>query len=243
MARTIARNSGGAASIERCCSTKERPLRILIIDSRPLVREGLAAILHREPDLRVCGIAPDEGAAVAAVPLGQPDVVTVALEAGQCDRLEIIKDFRARFPKIKVIVVSTVDDVFYAERALRAGALGYLAEDDASSVAEAIRQTARGELFISQKVAARMAARFVAHPTARRVPVLATLSDREAQVFELLGEGCSRRQIAERLHLDVNTVETYRARIKDKLRLGSARELFQYAIRARRGLTSMTVAA
>lgn len=220
------RKSNGAAKAQA---------RILIVDSRPLVREGLTAVLQRESDLCVCGAAEGRHSALEAVPNCQPDVTIVAIKLGDPDGLELIKDLRARFPRIGVLVVSMLEELLPAERALRAGALGYVAgEDPPQQLVEAVRQVLRGEIFVSQRVAVQMAARFVAHPCAKPQPVLSTLSDREFQIFELLSEGSSRREIAERLCLDVSTVETYRARIREKLHLKSARELFQYAACSRR---------
>jgi DNA-binding NarL/FixJ family response regulator len=221
-----ARRSNGAAKPQA---------RILIVDSRPLVREGLTAVLQRESDLYVCGAAQNRHGALEAIPLCQPDLTIVAVKMGDPDGLELIKDLRARFPKIKVLVVSMLEELLPAERALRAGALGYVAgEEPPQQLVEAVRQVLRGEIFVSHRVAVQMAARFVAHPCAKPQAILSTLSDREFQIFELLSEGSSRREIAERLCLGVNTVETYRARIREKLHLKNARELFQFAACSRR---------
>jgi DNA-binding NarL/FixJ family response regulator len=211
------------------------PARILIVDDHPLVRTGLAEILRREVDFCVCGEAQDRCGALKAIPATQPDLVIGNLVLHGSDGLEFIKDIHARFPKVLVLAVAMQEEELLAERVLRAGASGYVTKEDAATcVAQAVRQVLGGGFYVSQTMAARLAAQFARCGRDGSFPGLDSLSDRELQIFELLGEGLSRHQVAERLHLDINTVETYRARIKEKLQLKDALELLQYAIRSSR---------
>ena len=217
-------------------ASRVRPLvRILLVDDHPLTREGLAEVLQRESGLCVCGEAADRLEALEMIRKAKPDLAIVDLALKKSDGLELIKDMRAQFPKILVLVVSMQDELLYAERALRAGAAGFVSKEEAAaSVVQAVRHLLCGEVYISQRVASQMAARIAGHPRANSLPALDTLTDRELQVFQLSGDGLSRQQIAQRLHLAVNTVETYRLRIKEKLQLKNALELRQYAVRTSR---------
>jgi DNA-binding NarL/FixJ family response regulator len=134
-----------------------------------------------------------------------------------------------------MLVVSMQDELLHAERAIRAGASGYITKEEATGkVVEAVRQVLRGEIYVSQRVASQMASRLSGRNRPESASVLSNLTDRELEVFQLIGEGLGRQQIAQRLNLDVNTVETYRTRIKEKLALKDAQELLQFAIRANR---------
>lgn len=209
--------------------------RILLVDDHPLVREGLGEALKREPDFRICGEAEDHQQALALIPKTRPDLAIVDLGLKKSHGLELIKDIRAMFPKVLVLVVSMQDELLHAERAIRAGASGYITKEEATiHVVDAVRQVFRGETYVSQRVASQMASKLSGRARPDSGSPLTQLTDREMEVFQLIGDGLSRQQIAERLHLDVNTVETYRARIKDKLQLKDALELLQYAIRASR---------
>jgi DNA-binding NarL/FixJ family response regulator len=209
--------------------------RILLVDDHPLVREGLAEVLQREGHFCVCGQAEDAGPALDLVASTVPDLAIVDLALKHSNGLELIKDIRSRFPRVAVLVVSMQDEVLYAERALRAGASGYLHKGElAARVVEAARLVLRGQIFLSQQAAAGMVARLTGHASHSDRHPLDGLSDRELEVLELIGEGLARHQIAARLHLDVSTVETYRSRLKEKLQLSDAQELLQFAIRSNR---------
>jgi DNA-binding NarL/FixJ family response regulator len=214
-------------------SSSSGAIRILVVDDHPLVRMGLAQLLQREGDLTICGEAEDHRGAVEAVASSKPDLAIVDLVLKQSDGLELIKDMHARFPTVLVLAISVRDELLYAERALRAGASGFVSKQDAAAnIVEAIRLLLRGEVYVSQRVASRLGARMVGRARAGSNPSLEALTDRELQVLDLIAEGFGRRQIAERLHLDINTIETYRARIKQRLRIKDALELRQYAIRS-----------
>jgi DNA-binding NarL/FixJ family response regulator len=209
--------------------------RILLVDDHPLVREGLAEVLTREPDLMICGEAEDRQQALKLIPLAKPQLAIIDLALKKSYGLELIKDIRAQFPKVLMLVVSMQDELLHAERVLRAGASGYIAKDEATvHVVQAVRQVLRGETYVSQRMASQIAAKISGRGPRDSVSVLSNLTDRELEVFQMIGEGLGRQQIAERLHLDVNTVETYRSRIKEKLLLKDAQELLQHAIRFNR---------
>jgi DNA-binding NarL/FixJ family response regulator len=209
--------------------------RIFLVDDHPLVREGLAEALTRESDLTICGQADDRHQALELIGPAKPHLAIIDLALKKSSGIELIKDIRARFPKVQMLVVSMQDELLHAERAIRAGASGYITKEEAASnVVQAVRQVLRGEIYVSQRVASHMASRLSGRPRPHAVSVLSTLTDRELEVFHLIGEGLGRQQIAQRLALDVNTIETYRTRIKEKLGLKDAQELLQFAIRANR---------
>ncbi len=209
--------------------------RILIIDDHPLVRLSLKGVIEREPDLVVCGEAEDRDQALAAVAATKPHLAVIDLTLKNSDGMELIKDLRDRYPKVQILVLSMHDEDIHAERAIRAGARGYITKQEAATkILVAIRQILNGEIYWSERAAAQVASKIVAGASRSRPASgfpLDCLTDRELQVFELIGAGRSTRQIASTLHIDVSTVETYRARIKEKLNLKDALDLLQYAIR------------
>jgi DNA-binding NarL/FixJ family response regulator len=206
--------------------------RILLVDDHPVVREGLAENLNRQTDLVVCAEADDRHAALEAIEHAKPDLVIADLALKTSLGIELIKDIHSRWPRLPVLVVSMLDETLYAERALRAGAKGYLSKQEATrSILEAVRHVLSGEIYLNPKTSANLLARLADGADSLADPVSDVLAEREMQVFELTGHGFSARQIAERLHIDVKTVETYRARIKEKLKLKDSNELLQLAIR------------
>jgi DNA-binding NarL/FixJ family response regulator len=212
-----------------------RPTRILLVDDHPLVREGLAEVLGREADLVVCGQAEDRLQALNVIPKVEPDLAIIDLTLKNTSGLELIKDIRAQFPKIRMLVVSMHDELLHAERALRAGASGFIAKGEATEhVVQAVRQVLSGKTYTSERVSSAIVSQLSGHSRSASGSVLANLTDRELEIFQLIGDGLGRQQIAGRLHLDVNTIETYRSRIKEKLGLKDAQELLQYAIRYNR---------
>lgn len=204
---------------------------ILLVDDHPLVRERLAEVISREPDLTVCGEAEDRHSAIAAVAARHPGLVIVDLTLKDSDGMELIKDIRVRWPKLKMLVVSMHDESLYAERAIRAGALGYITKQEATrNILLAIRRVLRGEIYLNERFATKIIQRLTARPGAVGATPAELLADRELQVFELTGLGLGTRQIAARLRIAPKTVETYRARMKEKLNLNNAGELLQLAI-------------
>ncbi len=191
-----------------------------------MLRRGLASLIASEPDLAVCGEAATCQAALAAIREREPELVLVDLTLEGSDGLDLVKDLKLRHPKIPALVLSMHDEATYAERALRAGARGYVSKQQLDeTILVAIRQVFAGETYLSEKLKARLAARFLGGSTLETGSPLAALSDRELQVFRLLGQGRGTRQIAETLHLSIKTIESHCEHIKVKLSLQSAAEL------------------
>ena len=205
--------------------------RVLVVDDHPIVRQGLTLLINREPDLSVCGEAEDARMAMQSITTTQPDILVVDISLNGPDGLDLLKDIRARHPDLPVLILSMHDESIYAERALRAGAQGYIMKQEATEkVLVALRRILSNEIYVSERISNRMLQRYIGSPTEGRPSSIADLTDRELEVFRLIGEGHSTRQIAEQLHISVKTVESYQAHIKEKLSLRSARELVQHAI-------------
>jgi len=209
----------------------KKRVRILLVDDHPLVRERLAEIISRETDLSVCGEAEDRHEALAAITATLPDLVIIDLALKNSDGLELIKDIHPRWPKIAMLVVSMHDESLYAERVVRAGALGYITKQEATrNILMAIRRVLAGDLYLNEKIACHIISRLTSHTASASATPAELLSDRELKVFDLTGRGLNITEIAGQLHIAVKTVETYRARIKDKLKLKDSSELLQLAI-------------
>ncbi len=207
-------------------------IKILLVDDHPLVREWLTNLLKQQPDFQVCGEAGDAPEALRLIGATQPDITIVDISLASGSGIELIKDIRASHAQVAVVVLSMHDELLYAERALRAGAGGYIMKSEATQkVIEAIRAVLRGEIYVSPKVASLMARKFVGGKTGRTSFPIEQLSDRELEVFQLLGAGYSTRQISEHLHVGFKTVQGYSARIKEKLNLSNINELMREAIR------------
>jgi len=205
-------------------------VRIVIVDDHPMVRERLAEIINREADMTVCGEAEDRPNALEVIGREAPELAIVDLTLKRSNGLDLIKDLRAMYPEVRVLVVSMQEENLYAERVIRAGAHGYITKQEATrKILEAIRHVLAGKVFLSEELSADILSRMVGKSKAPGSS-FELLTDRELQVFDLVGQGFGTRQIAEQLGLDVKTVETYRARIKEKLELKDASELLRRAI-------------
>ena len=208
--------------------------RIFLVDDHPLVREWLINLINRQPDLMICGEAEDAPRALSGVGALKPDVAIVDLSLTTGSGLELIKDIRAHSPDVAVIVLSMYDESLYAERALRAGARGYVMKRETTKkVLAAIRRVLEGGVHVSDDFAAVMAEKLVGGRSRQTAdqPIVTLLSDRELEVFRLLGQGRGTPQIAEMLGLSLKTVQAYCARIKEKLGLSNATELLREALR------------
>jgi len=204
-----------------------RRRRIFIVDDHSLVRRGLEHLINDQPDLEICGEAATLAEARSKIPAARPDLAVIDLSLQDGSGLELIKDIKANWPDVKVLVASMHSEELYGERALRAGALGFITKQEpAERVIEAIRRILGHEVFVSAKtmneVLHHAAHAGISNPSR---PSIESLSDRELEVFEMLGRGESSRHIAEKLHLSVKTIHTYREHIKTKLRLKDAAEL------------------
>jgi len=205
--------------------------RIFIVDDHPLVREWLTTLIQRQSDLAVCGEAEDTAAALEAIPKAKPDVAVVDLALKSGSGLELIKDLKQTYPAVAIVVLSMHDELLYAERVFRAGARGYVMKRDSTKkIVEAIRAVRDGRRYMSERVAAVMADKLADGQPGNAAPVT-LLSDRELEVFELLGQGHETSHIAASLHVSVKTVQAFYARIKDKFKVGTERELLREAVR------------
>jgi DNA-binding NarL/FixJ family response regulator len=204
--------------------------KVFLVDDHPIVRQGLALFIEREPDLMVCGEAEDATSALQAIQESTPDFVILDISLDGRDGLELLKTLRVRHPNLPVLVLSMHEESMYAERSLRAGANGYIMKQEAADkVITAIRQILGGDVYLSDRLTKRMLQQFVNGSISPRDP-LVKLSDRELEVFRLIGAGHGTRQIADELHVSAKTVESYQAHIKEKLALRNARELVQHAV-------------
>ena len=205
--------------------------RILIVDDHPMVRERLAQVINEQSDLVACGAVIDAAQAMMAIERLHLDLALVDLNLKQSSGLELIKDIHCRWPELPMLVVSMHEDSVFAERTLRAGARGYISKEEATvQVVAAIRRILSGDVWVSDRMRSRLLQSFVGHQPAPRTTAMERLSDREIQIFQMVGRGLTTRRIAETLHVDPHTVETYRTRIKDKLGLTSSMEVLQRAV-------------
>jgi DNA-binding NarL/FixJ family response regulator len=204
---------------------------VFVVDDHPIVRQGLTLLINQEADLAVCGEAEEMHSALSAIPAAKPDILIVDISLNGPDGLELLKHIRLTSPRLPVLILSMHDESIYAERALRAGANGYIMKQEATEkVLVALRRILSGEIYVSDRVANNMLQHYVRGADPAHHSEISELTDRELEVFRLIGEGHGTRQIAEALHLSVKTVESYQAHIKDKLSLRSARELVQHAV-------------
>ena len=211
-----------------------RKSRVFLVDDHPLVRDGLSTLINQESDLEVCGVAEDAPSALAAIVAGRPHIALVDISLKNTSGLELIKDLRIQQPSVAIIVVSMHDEMLYAERALRAGARGYVMKQETTrNVLAAIRRVLEGGVYLSDNVVARMASLVAGQRQRERAGVerVDQLSDRELQIFRLLGRGRSTSDIATVLHINSKTVQAYCARAKEKLGLTTAIELRRAAMR------------
>jgi DNA-binding NarL/FixJ family response regulator len=206
--------------------------RVFLVDDHPLVREWLTNLINQQSDLVVCGEAESAPKALGTIAKLKPDVAIVDISLQDSSGLELIKDLKELNPRILVLVLSMHDEVLYAERALRAGARGYIMKRETTrNVIDAIHRVLDGKLYISSSVAELIAARSVTGKATEYQNPIELLSDRELEVFQMLGQGLGTRQISDALRVSIKTVQVYCGRMKEKLNLGSATELLREAIR------------
>src|SRR5665213_36594 len=205
--------------------------RVFLVDDHPLVREWLTQLIQRESDLTISGEAEDTQEALQKIEAARPDIVIADISLKSTHGLELVKDLQARYPSLPVLVLSMHDESLYAERVLRAGAKGYITKQEATrKIMLAIRQVLSGQVYVSEKMASRMVNKLVSGRNQEQSSPIERLTDRELEVFQLIGRGQGTRKIAEELHLGIKTVESYRARIKEKLKLDDGTQLLQQAI-------------
>jgi DNA-binding NarL/FixJ family response regulator len=205
--------------------------RIVIVDDHPLFRKGLEELIHSDGTFAVCGEASNASEGIEVIRKLGPDLAIVDLSLPGANGIELIKNIRAEFPKVPILVLSMHDESLYALRALRAGAEGYVMKHEAmANVIQAIHEVFSGRPYLSPAMAAQVITKFAHHDAEGETDAVARLSDRELEILELIGKGHEVRQIAKLLHLSPKTVETHRAHIKDKLDLKNSREVARFAL-------------
>jgi DNA-binding NarL/FixJ family response regulator len=204
--------------------------RILLVDDHAVVRFGIAQLINRQPDMAVCGEEEDASKAMGAIDTLKPDLIIADISLKDSSGLELVRNIKAQYPKLPVLIVSAHDESIYAEIAFRAGALGYLMKEEAlEKVIMAVRRVLGGAIYVSDSLAARMLQQQIRGQSTINESPVKSLSDRELEVFQLIGQWKSTREIADELHLSVKTIEYYREQIKRKLNLKNAAELTQRA--------------
>jgi len=221
-----------AATEGRRSSSSTGLLRVLIVDDHPIVRKGLTELINHEPGMTVCGEGDTPAQGLVRIRAEHPDVAIVDLSLGLASGLELLKTLNASLPDVRVLILSMHDETLYAERALAAGASGYIMKHEAmQKLIGAIRCVASGKTYVSPQMSERIVARVTGRRAAPDAPEpLERLTDREREVLTLIGRGLATREIARQLDLSVKTIETYQARIKEKLGLASGHELTRAAV-------------
>jgi DNA-binding NarL/FixJ family response regulator len=206
--------------------------KIFIVDDHPLVREWLAHLVDQTPDLAVCGGAENASGALEEIARLNPDLAIIDLSLGGDSGIDLIRSISDKFPKVAMIVLSMHDERVYAERAIRAGARGYVMKRESSKkVVDAIHEVLSGNLYLSKAMTDHFAQRFIFRGSEEDLSPAGQLSDRELEVFRLIGQGYETREISEALNVNIKTIQTYCTRIKEKLKLHSGSELVREAIR------------
>lgn len=210
---------------------KGRKINIFLVDDHPLIRKGLSQLLGQEEDMQICGEAEDVSSALKGITQTGPDLIIADISLRGNNGLELIKNIKALYPHLKVLVFSMHDEVVYAQRALRAGARAYvMKQEDAEKIKAAIRRIMEGDIYVSQRVSDQLLHQIVNGTASSSQSPVDRLSDRELEVVQSIGNGLSTREIAGALNVSVKTIESHRAHIKEKLNLKNATELVQFAV-------------
>ena len=206
--------------------------RVFVVDDHPIVRQGLAQLINSEPDLVVSGQGEDAYGSLRAIRENKPDLCLVDVSLKDSDGIELLKELKAQAPELPVLILSMHDESLYAERALRAGAKGYIMKQEApQTLLGAIRKVLNGEVYVSEKMGATLLQRMVGSKKSQAALPMDRLTDRELEIFRMIGAGMSVKEIADKLFLSAKTVEAHREHIKEKLNLKSSAELLRFAIR------------
>ena len=205
--------------------------KVFIIDDLPIVRQGLTQLIHQEKDLSLCGEDVDMADAVTSIKSSNPDIAIVSISVGPSGGLKLIEDICHQFSQLPVLVLSMLDEMIYAERCLRKGAKGYIMmKTSPKEIITAIRTVLKGDIYISRKLGPKLIHRMISGGSDINNSSIDSLSNRELEVFQLIGQGIATRDIADQLNLSVQTIETYIDHIKKKMGFKSSRELFLYAV-------------
>jgi len=214
--------------------TADKRARVFLVDDHAIVRQGLAELINDQPDLIICGEADGPAQAIKSIATAEPDVAVLDITLNGGDGIELCRQLKETHPKLVILMLSMHDESLYAMRSIRAGAQGYIMKVSAADqVVTAIRQILAGEIYLSETIAKQTMFRLVGRKKEEAVSPLEDLSDRELEVFQMVGDGLTTRQMADRLHLSVKTIETHKAHIKGKLHLETATQLAQRAIQLR----------
>jgi DNA-binding NarL/FixJ family response regulator len=213
-------------------TTSSKATRVMIVDDHPMTRDGLMHLINRESDLEVAWEAENAAQALEIAVAEQPDLALVDITLPDKSGIDLIKDLKVVRPELKVLVISMHEESLYAERALRAGARGYITKQEGGAkLMQAIRQVLGGQIYVSERTSARIVEIFSGQSAGGTQSLMTQLSDREFEIFQLIGEGLSASEIGDRLHISAKTVEAHRVNIKTKLKVGTAAELISYAAR------------
>ncbi len=210
---------------------RESKIKVLVVDDHPIIRQGLALLFSQKNDMKVCGEADSVETALEQIAVLEPDIAIVDISLKNSNGLELIKQIKSQNKNLPVLVLSVHDESIYAERALRAGARGYIMKEELTdNVVTAIRRIMRGKLYLSSQISEKMLDKLVTpFPDISESPV-EKLSDRELEVFRLFGLGMSTQEIADKIHVSPKTVQSYRVRIKEKMNIEKTSDLLKYAI-------------
>jgi DNA-binding NarL/FixJ family response regulator len=216
-------------------AVKQTRTRVILVDDQPMMRRGLADLINGERDLVVCGEAGDAQGGLDLIPTAKPDLAIIDISLSNWNGIELIKEIHGRYPQVLILVLTTHDEEIYAERSLRAGASGYVMKDKtAATMMSAIRRVLSGHIYTSDKLNDRLMHQFArSHQFggSNTASDTSQLSNREVQIFRLLGDGVRAREIAKQLYLSVRTIESHRVNIKQKLGIKTSAELLRYAIK------------
>jgi DNA-binding NarL/FixJ family response regulator len=209
----------------------QKVIRVLVVDDHPMMREGLASRIDQQSDMKVCGDADSLITAIAAIQANSPDVVIVDIQLVDSNGIELLEEIRNRFPSTRALVVSAFDDSLYAERALRAGAKGYVNKRELQDcVVDAIKTVANGGTYVSNEITKHLVNQAISGKLEPGCDPVHSLSNRELEVFQLIGQGVTTSAIAEKLYLSVHTIDTHREKLRHKLGLKTGTELMRYAV-------------
>jgi DNA-binding NarL/FixJ family response regulator len=223
-------SSSGAENIAQKAQER-RKRRVFIVDDHAVVRNGLAELINQTPDLVFCGDAASAQEAIEKIQAAQPEAVILDLVLGDMNGLELLKKLKDLMPELPILVLSMHDEAYYAERCLRAGAMGYIMKKEAiEQVEDAVRTVLEGKVYLSKAMSERFLLAVTRPDPSRAVSPVLRLTDREFEVLECIGQGMRPKEIARKLRLSVKTIETYQAKLKEKLNLEDNSKLFQYAL-------------
>lgn len=222
--------TGRKSETQSAPSAKSQKRKVLIVDDHAIVREGLTQLINSEADLVVCGEVDSAPRAIDAINGLKPDIALVDISLSSMNGIELIKNIKVQHPTLPILVLSMHDESLYAERALRAGAKGYIMKQEGTeNLRNAIRQVLKGEIYLSERMSGKMLHQLAGGAKDLGSPI-ERMSDRELEVFQLIGQGLGTRQIAEKLHLSIKTIESYREHIKQKMNFKNGTELVQQAV-------------